>query len=57
MIIINTSQKSKNLDLQREFIVAVGNKADWERLSFEEKQEVGEALKRYVIDLTNGTII
>lgn len=43
-------QKSKNLDLQREFIVAVGNKADWERLSFEEKQKVGEALKRYVID-------
>lgn len=43
-------QKSKNLDLQREFIVAVGNKADWERLSFEEKQEVGEVLKRYVID-------
>lgn len=43
-------QKSKNLDLQREFIVTVGNKADWERLSFEEKQEVGEALKRYVID-------
>ena len=38
------------MDLQREFIVAVGNKADWERLSFEEKQEVGEALKRYVID-------
>lgn len=43
-------QKSKNLDLQREFIVAVGNKADWERLSFEEKQEVGEALERYVVD-------
>ena len=43
-------QKSKNLDLQREFIVAVGNKADWEKLSFEEKQEVGEALKRYVVD-------
>lgn len=43
-------QKSKNLDLQREFIVAVGNKADWERLIFEEKQEAGEALKRYVID-------
>lgn len=43
-------QKSKNLDLQREFIVAVGNKADWERLSFEEKQEVGEALARYVRD-------
>lgn len=43
-------QKSKNLDLQREFIVAFGNKADWERLSFEEKQEAGEALKRYVID-------
>lgn len=38
------------MDLQREFIVAVGNKADWERLSFEEKQEAGEALKRYVID-------
>lgn len=43
-------QKSKNLDLQREFIVTVGNKADWEKLSFEEKQEVGEALKRYVSD-------
>ena len=43
-------QKSKNLDLQREFIVAVGNKADWERFSFEEKQEVGEALARYVRD-------
>lgn len=43
-------QKSKNLDLQREFIVAVGNKADWEKLSFEEKQEVGEALASYVRD-------
>lgn len=43
-------QKSKNLDLQREFIVTVGNKADWEKLSFEEKQEVGEALGRYVSD-------
>ena len=43
-------QKSKNLELQREFIVTVGNKADWEKLSFEEKQEVGEALERYVRD-------
>ena len=43
-------QKSKNLDLQREFIVTVGNKADWEKLSFEEKQEVGEALASYVRD-------
>lgn len=43
-------QKSKNLDLQREFIVTVGNKADWEKLSFEEKQGVGEALERYVRD-------
>lgn len=43
-------QKSKNLDLQREFIVTVGSKADWEKLSFEEKQEVGEALARYVRD-------
>lgn len=43
-------QKSKNLDLQREFIVTVGNKADWEKLSFEKKQEVGEALARYVRD-------
>ncbi|MBS6929970.1 MAG: plasmid recombination protein [Lachnospiraceae bacterium oral taxon 082] len=53
-------QKSKNLDLQREFIVTVGNKSDWEKLSFEEKQEVGEALKRYVSDFnerhTNMTI-
>lgn len=43
-------QKSKNLDLQREFIVTVGNKSDWEKLSFEEKQEVGEVLARYVRD-------
>lgn len=43
-------QKSKNLDLQREFIVTVGNKADWEKLSFEEKQEAGEALACYVRD-------
>lgn len=43
-------QKSKNLDLQREFIVTVGNKADLEKLSFEEKQGVGEALERYVRD-------
>ena len=43
-------QKSKNLDLQREFIVTVGNKADWDKLSFEEKQEVGEALAHYVRD-------
>lgn len=43
-------QKSKNLDLQREFIVAVGNKADWEKLSIEEKKEVGEVLARYVRD-------
>ena len=46
-------QKSKNLDLQREFIVTVGNKSDWERLSFEEKQEVGEALVRYVSDFND----
>ena len=43
-------QKSKNLDLQREFIVAVGNKADWEKLSIEEKKEVGKVLERYVRD-------
>lgn len=43
-------QKSKNLELQREFIVAVGNKADWEKLSIEEKKEVGEVLARYVRD-------
>lgn len=43
-------QKSKNLDLQREFIVAVGNKADWEKLSIEEKKEVGEVLAHYVRD-------
>ena len=46
-------QKSKNLDLQREFIVTVGNKSDWERLSFEEKQEVGKALGRYVSDFND----
>ena len=43
-------QKIQKFGPAEGIIVTVGNKADWERLSFEEKQEVGEALARYVRD-------
>lgn len=46
-------QRSKTLDLQREFIVSVGNKDDWDRRSFDEKRMVGEALARYVEDFNS----
>lgn len=43
-------KKSKTLDLQREFVVSVGNKSDWEKMDFNKKREVGEALASYVRD-------
>ncbi len=38
------------MDLQREFVVSVGNKSDWEKMDFNKKREVGEALASYVRD-------
>ena len=43
-------KKSKTLDLQREFVVSVGNKSDWEKMDFNKKRKVGEALASYVRD-------
>lgn len=43
-------KKSKTLDLQREFIVGIGNKQDWDRISnsVDAKRWVGEKLAEYV---------
>ena len=43
-------KKSKTLDLQREFIVGIGDKYDWDRIknSTEAKRWVGEKLAEYV---------
>lgn len=41
-------KKSKTLDLQREFIVGIGNKQDWDGLKAEGKKIVGQMLATYV---------
>lgn len=41
-------KKSKTLDLQREFIVGIGSKHDWERINPEGKKIVGRLLADYV---------
>lgn len=43
-------KKSKTLDLQREFIVGIGSKQDWDRItnSVDAKRWVGEKLAEYV---------
>ncbi|MGT2965559.1 plasmid recombination protein [Streptococcus acidominimus] len=41
-------KKSKTLDLQREFIVGIGNKQDWDGLKPEGKKIVGQMLATYV---------
>ena len=46
----NTLKNQKTLDLQREFVVSVGNKSDWEKMDFNKKRKVGEALASYVRD-------
>lgn len=43
-------RNSKTLDLQREFIVTIGNQATWQNLPYELKKKVGEALKKYVLN-------
>lgn len=39
---------SKSLDLQREFIVGLGKKSDWDNLSLEMKQQAGEKIAEYI---------
>lgn len=39
---------SKTLDLQREFIVALGSKEDWDKFSFEMKEQAGEVIAQYI---------
>lgn len=41
---------SKTLDLQREMILGLGNKEDWDKLGYEKKKEAGRLLKEVVED-------
>lgn len=43
-------KKSKTLDLQREFIVGLGSKADWDSLPREKKLQAGEKLAEYITE-------
>lgn len=43
-------KKSKTLDLQREFIVGLGSKADWDNLPREKKLQAGEKLAEYITE-------
>ena len=43
-------QKSKTLNTQKEMIIGVGSKEDWDLLSYEDKKEAGKAIARYVED-------
>ncbi|HFU4463491.1 TPA: plasmid recombination protein [Streptococcus suis] len=43
-------KKSKTLDVQREFVVAIGSKEDWDNYSDKDKQIVGNLLAKYVKD-------
>lgn len=46
-------KKSKTLDLQREFIVGIGNKQDWDRLKPGGKKIVGKLLAAYIEEFQN----
>lgn len=41
-------KKSKSLDLQREFIVSLGTKTDWDNLPRQEKLQAGQKLAEYI---------
>ena len=41
---------SKTLDLQREMIIGLGNKEDWEKLGYEKKKEAGQLIKEVIED-------
>lgn len=44
---------SKTLDLQREMIIGLGNKEDWEKLGYEKKKEAGQLIKEVIEDFIN----
>ena len=41
---------SKTLDLQREMIIGLGNKQDWDKLGYEKKKEAGQLIKEVIED-------
>lgn len=41
---------SKTLDLQREMIIGLGNKQDWDELGYEKKKEAGQLIKEVIED-------
>jgi hypothetical protein len=41
-------QKSKTLNTQKEMIIGVGSKEDWDLLSYEDKKVAGQAIAKYV---------
>lgn len=41
---------SKTLDLQREMIIGLGNKEDWDKLGYEKKKEAGQLIKEVIED-------
>lgn len=43
-------QKSKTLNTQKEMIIGVGSKEDWDLLTYEDKKRAGQAIARYVED-------
>lgn len=43
-------QQSKTLNTQKEMIIGVGSKEDWDMLSYEDKKVAGQAIARYVED-------
>ncbi|HFR3655096.1 TPA: plasmid recombination protein [Streptococcus suis] len=43
-------KKSKTLDLQREFIVSIGSKEDWDSMSENNREVAGKLLRDYLLD-------
>lgn len=43
-------QQSKTLNTQKEMIIGVGSKEDWDLLTYEDKKRAGQAIARYVED-------
>lgn len=41
-------QKSKTLNTQKEMIIGVGSKEDWDLLTYEDKKRAGQAIAKYV---------
>lgn len=47
---LNHVKKSKTLDVQRKFVIAIGSKEDWDNYSDKDKLIVGNLLAQYVKD-------